>query len=211
MLDLTGHRKEYTTRGLLESDAGTDPLLLFETWLREALARDLPEPYAMTPATATPTGMPSARILLMRHFDERGLVFFSNYHSRKGEELAANPQGAMVFFWPEVERQVRVEGLVERVGAEESDAYHQLRPPESRLGSAASPQSRAIAHRDILEDMVAALRRQYPDGPPRPPHWGGYRLVPSAFEFWQGRPSRLHDRLRFWRDGDGWLRQRLAP
>ena len=109
MLDLTGHRKEYTTRGLLESDAGTDPLLLFETWLREALALDLPEPYAMTLATATPTGMPSARILLMRHFDERGLVFFSNYHSRKGEELAANPQGAMVFFWPEVERQVRVE------------------------------------------------------------------------------------------------------
>ena len=211
MLDLTGHRKEYTTRGLLESDAGTDPLLLFETWLSEALALDLPEPYAMTLATATPTGMPSARILLMRHFDERGLVFFSNYHSRKGEELAANPHGAMVFFWPEVERQVRVEGLVERVEAEESDAYHQLRPPESRLGSAASPQSRAIAHRDILEDMVAALRRQYPDGPPRPPHWGGYRLVPSTFEFWQGRPSRLHDRLRFWRDGDGWLRQRLAP
>lgn len=211
MLDLTGHRKEYTTRGLLESDAGTDPLLLFETWLREALALDLPEPYAMTLATATPTGMPSARILLMRHFDERGLVFFSNYHSRKGEELAANPHGAMVFFWPEVERQVRVEGLVERVGAEESDAYHQLRPPESRLGSAASPQSRAIAHRDVLEEMVAALRRQYPDGPPRPPHWGGYRLVPSAFEFWQGRPSRLHDRLRFWRDGGDWLRQRLAP
>ena len=211
MLDLTGHRKDYATRGLHEDEAGHDPLALFETWLRDALASEMPEPYAMTLATATPDGRPSARIVLLRNFDARGLVFFTNYQSRKGLELETNPRGALVFYWPEVERQIRVEGSVGRVSPQESDDYHQKRPANSRLGSVASPQSSVIAGRDVLEDLVRALGERYPEGPPRPPHWGGYRLEPAEFEFWQGRPSRLHDRLRFRLSGGKWIRERLAP
>lgn len=211
MLDLTGHRKDYAARGLGEDEAGADPLHLFEGWLREALASEQPEPYAMTLATATADGKPSARIVLLRNFDARGLVFFTNYRSRKGIELEANPRGALVFYWPEVERQIRVEGTVTRISDAESDDYHAKRPLNSRLSSVASPQSEVTPSREALEALVAALGRQYPDGPPRPPHWGGYRLQPSEFEFWQGRPSRLHDRIRFsLRDGR-WIRERLAP
>jgi pyridoxamine 5'-phosphate oxidase len=165
----------------------------------------------MTLATATPDGRPSARIVLLRNFDARGLVFFTNYQSRKGLELETNPRGALVFYWPEVERQIRVEGIVGRVSPQESDDYHQKRPANSRLGSVASPQSSVIGGRDVLEDLVRALGERYPEGPPRPPHWGGYRLEPAEFEFWQGRPSRLHDRLRFRLSGGKWIRERLAP
>ena len=148
---------------------------------------------------------------MLRNFDQRGLVFFTNYKSRKGLELEMNPLGALVFYWAEVERQIRLDGQVVRISAEESDDYHQKRPVNSRLGSVASPQSEVIAGRGALEDMVEALKQRYPDGPPRPPHWGGYRLIPSEFEFWQGRPSRLHDRIRFTRKENGWVRERLAP
>jgi len=211
MLDLTGHRKDYSTRGLSEEEAGHDPLALFEIWLRDALASEIPEPYAMTLATATMDGRPSARIVLLRNFDQRGLVFFTNYQSRKGLELETNPRGALVFYWPEVERQIRVDGQVVRISAEESDDYHQKRPINSRLSSVASPESEVIPGRGALEDLVQALQRKYPEGPPRPPHWGGYRLIPQEFEFWQGRPSRLHDRIRFTRNEGGWVRERLAP
>jgi pyridoxamine 5'-phosphate oxidase len=210
-LDLMAMRKDYVQRGLDEAEAGTDPLALFDTWLRAALEQQLPEPYAFTLATATPGGSPSARIVLLRQFDSGGLVFFTNYESRKGNELGINPRAAAVFFWPELERQVRFEGFVEKISAAESDAYHLRRPPESRYGSAASPQSRVISSREELASKVDQLRREYPGGVPRPANWGGYRLMPDAIEFWQGRPSRLHDRIRF-KDSKGrWIRERLAP
>lgn len=210
-LDLMAMRKDYSQRGLDESGAGNDPIALFDTWLRAALEQQLPEPYAMTLASASPDGAPSARILLLRQFDNQGLVFFTNYESRKGRELDLNPRASAVFFWPELERQVRFEGSVERISAAESDAYHLRRPPESRYGSAASPQSGVIASREDLARRVEELRRQYPSGVPRPEHWGGYRLVPSVVEFWQGRPSRLHDRIRFRQQAGAWKRDRLAP
>lgn len=210
-LDLMAMRKDYIQRGLDETEAGTDPLALFDTWLRAALEQQLPEPYAFTLATSTPGGSPSARIVLLRQFDSGGLVFFTNYESRKGNELGINPRAAAVFFWPELERQVRFEGFVERISAAESDAYHLRRPPESRYGSAASPQSRVISSREELASRVDQLRREYPGGVPRPAHWGGYRLMPDAIEFWQGRPSRLHDRIRFKDSKGDWIRERLAP
>lgn len=210
-LDLMAMRKEYSRLGLDEAEAGNDPVALFDTWLRAALEQQVPEPYAMTVATASPDGAPSARILLLRQFDARGLVFFTNYNSRKGLELDINPRAGAVFFWPELERQVRFEGSVERVSAAESDAYHLRRPPESRYSSAASPQGRVIANRDELARKVEELRTRYPDGVPRPAHWGGYRLVPTVAEFWQGRPSRLHDRIRFRLENGAWIRERLAP
>lgn len=210
-LDLMAMRKEYSQRGLDDTEAGDDPIALFDTWLRAALEQQVPEPYAMTVASASPDGAPSARILLLRQFDNLGLVFFTNYESRKGRELDMNPRASAVFFWPELERQVRFEGSVERISAAESDAYHLRRPPESRYGSAASPQSEAIASREDLARRVEELRRLYPAGVPRPEHWGGYRLIPSVVEFWQGRPSRLHDRIRFRLEAGAWKRDRLAP
>ena len=210
-------RVDYADRPLDPDDLGADPLAAFARWLEEALAvgggagRGYEEPNAMVLATATPDGRPSARIVLLRGLDEDGFVWFTGYDSRKGEELAANPRAALVFHWPAVHRQVRVEGRVERTAPAESDAYFASRPRGSQIASAASPQSRPVTGRDELEALVAAVEAANPDAVPRPGRWGGYRLVPDTVEFWQGRLNRLHDRVRFTREGDGWAVVRLAP
>jgi pyridoxamine 5'-phosphate oxidase len=213
MASLADLRMEYSAGGLSEEDAGHDPVALFHRWFQQALAAGLPDPNAFTLATCTPDGWPSARVVLLKGLDDRGFTFFTNYDSRKGRELAANPRAAMVFLWQQLERQVRVEGTVETVSAAESDAYYAVRPLGSRLGAWASPQSAVIPSRDFLEAQHAELMTRYPDGVvPRPPHWGGYRVLPRVIEFWQGRPSRLHDRIRFTRGDEGvWVRDRLAP
>lgn len=213
MASLADLRQEYSAGGLSEDDAGRDPFALFRRWLDQAVSAGLPDPNAFTLATSTPDGRPSARAVLLKGLDERGFTFFTNYDSRKGRELAANPRAAMVFLWQAIERQVRVEGTVEVVTAAESDEYYAVRPLGSRLGAWASPQSAVIPGREFLEREHAELTARYPDGVvPRPPHWGGYRVLPRVIEFWQGRPSRLHDRIRFTRDVAGnWLRDRLAP
>jgi pyridoxamine 5'-phosphate oxidase len=204
-------RIDYARHGLSESEAGNDPLALFRRWFDQAAAAGQYEPNAMTLATATPDGKPGARIVLLKIADERGLAFFTNYHSRKGRELANNPFAALVFHWPTVERQVRVEGAVEVVSEAESDEYFATRPVNSRLGAWASEQSGVIGSRDELERRHRELVEKYGEQVPRPPHWGGYRVVPAEWEFWQGRPSRLHDRIRF-RKADGrWVRERLSP
>jgi pyridoxamine 5'-phosphate oxidase len=211
MPTLADLRKDYSTGGLTEADAGTDPFALFHRWFEQARTAELTDPNAMILATCTPDGIPSARAVLLKALDDRGFTFFTNYHSRKGHEMAANPRVALVFLWHQLERQVRVEGTVEVVTTAESDEYFVKRPLGSRLGAWASPQSTVIASRDVLEKAHAALMAQYPDGPPRPPNWGGYRVLPSVIEFWQGRPSRLHDRICFRHTADGWIRKRLAP
>lgn len=205
-------RREYGKHGLSESELHPNPVEQFRRWFEEALFAGVPEPNAMTLATATVDGRPSARIVLLKKFDESGFVFFTNYRSRKGRELAANPAAALLFFWPELERQVRLEGTVLLTTDEVSDVYFRERPRESRLGALASPQSEVMAGRETLEKRVAELQRTYPnDDVPRPPHWGGFRLEPVLFEFWQGRPSRLHDRLAYVRCDETWQVQRLAP
>lgn len=206
-------RLNYTRGGLLESEADPNPFILFETWFNQAVEAELPEPNAMTLATVGTDGRPAARIVLLKGVEPGGFLFYTNYESRKGEELAAHPWGALVFWWAELERQVRIEGAVERISAAQSDQYFYSRPLGSRLGAWASEQSRVIGDRTLLEDRLAAFQAQYPDGEiPRPSHWGGFRLRPDVMEFWQGRPSRLHDRLRYrltW-VGD-WECDRLAP
>ncbi len=206
-------RESYLRGGLLEADVDPDPIVQFEKWFAEALAAGLKEPNAMTLATASSDGVPSARLVLLKGVDQRGFVFFTNYESGKGRELAANPRAALVFYWPELERQVRISGDVTQTSGEESDKYFQSRPTGSQLGAWASRQSEKIAGRTILEDRLADLQIQYDGKPvPRPPHWGGYRVRPRLIEFWQGRPNRLHDRLRYTRDAAGsWRLERLSP
>lgn len=208
-------RQEYTAATLLEEDVDADPLVQFGRWFETAVASNLYEPNAMTVATSTADGSPSARMVLLKGFDTRGFVFFTNYESRKGQELAANGRAALLFWWGPLQRQIRIEGLVEQVSAEESDAYYASRPWGSRLGAWASPQSQVLDGRAPLEARWADLEAQYAPtatAPSRPPFWGGYRVVPHVLEFWQGRPSRLHDRLRYTRTAVGtWHIERLAP
>jgi pyridoxamine 5'-phosphate oxidase len=209
-------RKSYE-RGTLEEDAAADePLAQFKRWLDEALAAQVPEPNAMTLATVGVDGRPSTRVVLIKAADARGLVWYTNYNSRKGRELDAHPFAALQFHWVELERVVRIEGRVEKVSAEESDAYYASRPLDSRLGAWASPQSQVIANRGVLVARAAEAALRHGLTPARPPHWGGYRLKPDRWEFWQGRASRLHDRLVYRHDAHngttaGWIRERLAP
>lgn len=206
-------RVSYDRAGLSAVDAGDDPLRLFERWLQAAIEAGIGEPNAMTLATATPEGLPSARIVLLKGAGPAGFDFFSHHDSRKGRELASNPHAALVFHWQPQHRQVRIEGRVVRLPEAESDAYFASRPRGSQLGAWASDQSRVIADRAALEARLRAVEAEYADRAhiERPPHWGGFRLEPEVFEFWQGRPSRLHDRHRFRRVNGGWIRERLSP
>ena len=208
-------RKSYGRAELNEASTPANPLELFAQWLQEAINAQLPEPNAMTLATVSSAMRPSTRVVLIKGFDARGIVWYTNYQSRKAQELAATPFAALQFHWVELERVVRVEGRVEKVSAEESDAYFHSRPLDSRIGAWASPQSQVIAGRSVLVTNAAKYGAQFLLNPPRPPHWGGYRLVPEQWEFWQGRKSRLHDRLRYRPEesapADAWVRERLAP
>ncbi len=205
-------RNEYTRAGLRESEVARDPIDQFRRWFEEALAANLHEPNAMTLATATPDGSPSARIVLLKGFDERGFVFYTNYEGRKAGELEPNPRCALLFYWGELERQVRIEGRADRVPDEESDAYFASRPRGSRLGAWTSEQSQPVENRAALEDRLRELEEEYEGREiPRPPFWGGYRVEPETFEFWQGRENRLHDRLLYTRSDGVWKIQRLQP
>jgi len=205
-------RKSYERAALNESDSLADPRLQFEHWLNQAIEAEIPEPNAMTLATVSSDLRPSTRVVLIKGVDARGIVWYTNYNSRKGQELAGNPFAALQFHWVELERVVRIEGQVEKVSADESDAYFHSRPLDSRIGAWASPQSEPISGREVLVAAAAKYGAQFLLNPPRPAHWGGYRLVPEQWEFWQGRKSRLHDRLRYTPAADGaWHRERLAP
>ena len=204
-------RKSYERAELGEDASHADPLKQFDQWLTEAIAAQVPEPNAMTLATVGSDLRPSTRIVLVKGYDARGIAWYTNYDSRKGQELAGNPYAALQFHWVELERVVRIEGRVEKVSAQDSDAYFASRPLDSRIGAWASPQSQVIPSRTVLVTNAAKYGAQFMLNPPRPPHWGGDRLVPEQWQFWQGRKSRLHDRLRYRQAGGGWVRERLAP
>ena len=204
-------RKNYTFGQLSETEVPHNPLVLFQLWFDQAVKAQCPEPNSMTLATADQAGNPSARIVLLKGADQNGFTFFTNYESQKGRDLAIRPQAALLFHWHELERQVRIKGLVERVSAAESDEYFHSRPAASRIGAWASPQSSAIPSREFLEQAEKRYQAEFGDTPPRPAHWGGYRLQPMEIEFWQGRPSRLHDRIHYQLDGVIWKIERLAP
>ncbi|HEY2256301.1 MAG TPA: pyridoxamine 5'-phosphate oxidase [Variovorax sp.] len=208
---LAALRRSYERAELDESASAADPLQQFERWFAEAIDAKLPEPNAMTLATVGGDLRPSTRIVLIKGYDERGIVFYTNYTSRKGQELAGNPYAALQFHWVELERVVRIEGRVRKVDAAESDAYFASRPLDSRIGAWASPQSEVIRGRDVLVKNAAFYAARHLLAPPRPPHWGGYRLEPDGWEFWQGRKSRLHDRLHYRLEAGDWVRERLAP
>jgi pyridoxamine 5'-phosphate oxidase len=205
-------RKDYSRASLTEADVDPDPIRQFSAWFRQALEAGIPEANAMSVATVGADGRPSSRILLIKDVDSDGFTWFTNYASRKGRELALNPHAALLFHWVELERQVRIEGRVEKLAAAQSDAYFQSRPLKSRLGAIASAQSEPIASREALEQAIAQAEAAHGEQPARPAHWGGYRLIPDRVEFWQGRPSRLHDRIVYTRESGGaWRRERLQP
>jgi pyridoxamine 5'-phosphate oxidase len=211
-IDIAALRQEYALASLSESDVDPDPIHQFERWFADAVSARVLEPNAMTLATASRDGVPSARIVLLKGVDQRGFVFFTDYRSRKGAELTENPLAALAFLWKEIERQVRISGAVTRVSAAESESYYRSRPLGSRLGAWASHQSAVIPDRTVLEEELRKVTERYPDGNvPLPSHWGGFRIVPDEVEFWQGRPSRLHDRLRYTRADSGWTIERLSP
>ncbi len=212
-LSISDLRQNYTLAGLRETDASRDAIAQFATWFQQALDADLKEPNAMTLATLSPDGFPTARIVLLKHFDTNGFVFYTNYKSNKGQDLERNPRAALVFWWAELERQVRIEGTVERISDRDSDEYFNSRPRDSQLGAWVSSQSEVIADRQVLEQKFSQLQQQYANkNIPRPTHWGGFRVIPAKIEFWQGRPSRLHDRLRYrLLEGGDWLIERLSP
>ena len=212
MTSIADLRKSYERDALNESASQADPLQQFDQWLKEAIASEIPEPNAMTLATVSSSLRPSTRVVLIKGYDERGITWFTNYASRKGQELAGNPFAALQFHWVELERVVRIEGTVEKVSDEESDTYFHSRPLDSRIGAWASPQSQVISGRTVLVANAARYGAKFLLQPPRPPHWGGYRLRPDSWQFWQGRKSRLHDRLRYTLTPEkSWLRERLAP
>ena len=204
-------RKDYKQSSLFENDISPNPIVQFTSWWNEAIESDIDEVNALTLATANAQGKPSARIVLLKGYDENGFVFFTNYESHKGKELAANPYAAMVLFWKELERQIRIEGFVEKISAGESDEYFYSRPAGSRIGAWASPQSTVINDRNILEENVKNCSQNFGENIPRPVHWGGYRVVPLLIEFWQGRSNRLHDRIQYRKENNNWIIERLAP
>lgn len=211
-MNIADLRKSYEKAELSETDSHADPLKQFDLWLQQAIQGQVPEPNAMTLATVGSDLRPSTRVVLIKGYDEQGIVWYTNYESRKGRDLAGNPFAALQFHWVELERVVRIEGVVEKVSDEESDAYFHSRPLDSRIGAWASPQSEVIEGRSVLVANAAKFGAKFLLQPPRPPHWGGYRLKPEQWQFWQGRKSRLHDRLRYTQQADGgWLRERLAP
>ena len=211
MTNIADLRKSYERAELDETASAADPLQQFDLWLGQAIEGQIPEPNAMTLATVGENGRPSTRVVLIKGFDERGIAWYTNYESRKGRELGAHPFAALQFHWVQLERVVRIEGRVEKVSEAESDAYFASRPLDSRIGAWASPQSQVIGSRAVLVANAAKYSAKFLLNPPRPPHWGGFRLVPDMWEFWQGRPSRLHDRLRYRLEAGQWVRERLAP
>jgi len=210
-MNIADLRQEYMRAGLAEADAHADPFVQFERWFKDALAAQLPLANAMTLATVTPAGAPDARAVLLKGVDGGGFVFYTNYDSRKGRQLAARPEACLVFLWAPLERQIRIEGGVEKVSTEESDSYFSTRPVGARLSACASAQSEVVSGRNFLESEFKKIQTLHGEYPPRPAYWGGYRVIPSRIEFWQGRENRLHDRLLYKRHRDAWTIERLAP